>query len=129
MRPFEVGAMVISKKLGTGVVAEIHHSSDTGIAVFDWFSKESYSIETGIVNFTCGEKIITIRKPRPGSKEARDIVAMLLYRFRKFVQFYIFVSSGLKRSEDNELIKHYYQLWKKEHYLYQCYETAKSMLK
>lgn len=117
MRPFEVGDLIIVHILAGSLKCNIKRISENML-----FCNGGYE-------FTLDDSNIkTIRKPRAGSKESRDIVAMILIMFRKFVQFYIFVSCGFNRPKDNEIIKHYYRIWKKEHYLYQCYEKAKQML-
>jgi len=130
-RPFAVGDLAVSKTYGVGIV---HGGVKTA-----WKIKNP-TIDFGgqYVTFygdgrlcMSDEKpdIVCIRKPCKGNAESRAIVAMLLRRFRKFVRFYIFVSCGFQRPNDNEQIKHYYAHWKEHHYLYRCYDTAKSMLK
>ena len=81
MRPFEIGDMGITKSFGAGTVLKkridevVIRTSDDEII----FDLDGY--------FLVNEKepnIKTIRKPRAGSKEARDIVAMLAKEYRKF---------------------------------------------
>jgi len=85
-RPFEVGCMVVSNKYGIGVVTELNTTFykyveckfeskriDFSLRGYETFEDERCTIEehkTEMLNSV----ITAIRKPRKGSKEARDIV-------------------------------------------------------
>lgn len=77
-RPFEVGDLVVSEEYGLGT---INGKTSDNFAIRVVF--ENY--EWGYLFFHGDdlEKIKTIRRPRKGSKEARDIVAMLAREWHK----------------------------------------------
>jgi hypothetical protein len=79
----EVGDMVVSRKYGVGIVTNAFPDSDTGTIKFKKGSVGIYSLKNRILAFSDADKIISIRKPRPGGKEARDIVAMLAWNGNK----------------------------------------------
>jgi len=143
-RPFAVGDLVVTLNNGVGAIIEFDEynkyiivalasltkwgSNERGYYDTNYGNNYSKDSQTDIVYFTrC--KIKTIRTPRKGSKEARDICAMLLRQYIKFVKFYIFEGCGFERPYHNKEIKHYYDDWKSKHSIYLCYQKAKSMLK
>ena len=91
-RPFEVGNLVVSNECGCGIVESIELYNDSALIICVKFSgyvlhynsggnQCSVFGRTGKSIFT--DKIKTIRKPRHGGKEARDIVAMLAVEHRR----------------------------------------------
>jgi len=78
-RPFSEKDMVVSKLYGVGIITFMNAKNGNFVADFK-LAKNVY-IPSGEVShpitFEWVLDIITIRKPRKGAKEARDIVAML----------------------------------------------------
>jgi len=115
-RPFAVGDMVISKRYGKGVIKTYIPETFSISPLFVHFE----SIE----RFWCYEKDIkTIRTPRKGSKEARDIVAMLANRYHKNI-IKDWKKSNLKKKLP---LKSVYKSWTVSGQ--DAYKKAKSMLK
>lgn len=67
-RDFKIGDLVVSKNHGIGVI-NISDGDWINITYESWFTDINYHSNT--------DDIKTIRNPRKGSQEARDIVAML----------------------------------------------------
>jgi len=108
MRSFEIGDMVLSKKNGTGFVTAFV-ANKTAIECEMQYNFHYYSVENGvecgfskstpavIFEYDNGDKIKHIRKPRPGCKEARDIVAMFALEHRKSLNSTIALNLGSKK--------------------------------
>ena len=73
IRQFKIGDLVVSKEHGIGTI---------NISDGDWIQINYPSWFTDINYHSSTDDIKTIRTPRKGSKDARDIVAMLLSNAR-----------------------------------------------
>jgi len=136
-RLFEKGDLVVSKTYGVGVV----HGSNTAREI----KNPTIDFDGQYVTFygdgrlcKSDEKpdIVCIRKPRKGSAEARDIVAMLAREYRKvFIHnLQVAISNDLFVDDGSEYEKEFWRLVKKGTRFSgviqkKLYDKAKSMLK
>lgn len=140
-RPFELDDLVISKN-GTGIVTGLVANKR---AVSCEFGENTsyYSLKTGkecqfssAIDWDDGDEIKHIRTPRKGSKEARDIVAMLGRYQHKSLSSMLKVYTDLREKPETieERTRLYWEIRKRGFFneqsqTYLHFQRAKSMLK
>jgi len=119
-RPFEVGDMVISKRFGICYVSRI---TTNVVKVKSKDDDLFFGTDGRFLEYEIEPDIVTIRTPRKGSKEARDIVAMLARSYHKNI-----IKDWKKGNLKKKLpLKSVYKSWTVSGR--NTYEKAKSMLK
>jgi len=144
-RPFAVGDMVVCNKHGVGTVTDLNATYykfveckfgrkkiDFSLRGYETFYDERSTIDEHKTEFLLSE-IITIRTPRKGGKEARDIVAMLAQRLQS--HYYDVYDYWMDNAIDGDKKRAEKEYWSERksgcfdaHDSFVCLQKAKSML-